>query len=167
MTVLFVILGVLLVIGGFSCIFTPISTVLNTGYFIGIFMLVYGVFGIVRCIKEHGSALEWILNILALIVGVFALFRPGTTLAIDSLLIFALAAYFLIDGVVLTVMAFQTKGYNRNWGWQLFAGILSLCLGIYSFAHPTFAVVAVGILIGFFLIDIGINMIALSVAVDE
>lgn len=167
MTVLFVIIGVFLMIGGFSCIFTPVATLLSAGYLIGIFMLVYGVFSIFRCIKEHGLALEWILSILAVIVGLFALFRPGSTLVIDSLLIFVLGAYFVIQGVVLIVMAFKTKSFNHNWGWELVGGILALILGIYTFAHPTVGAIAVGILIGLWLIESGISMIALSVGTNE
>ncbi len=45
MSVLNIILGILLVIGGFSCMFTPFATFLSAGYYIAILLLVYGVFG--------------------------------------------------------------------------------------------------------------------------
>ena len=45
MTVLSIILGVLLIIGGFSCMFTPLATFLSTGYFLAIMLLVYGAYG--------------------------------------------------------------------------------------------------------------------------
>ena len=48
MSVLNIILGILLVIGGFSCMFTPFATFLSAGYYIAILLLVYGVFGLVR-----------------------------------------------------------------------------------------------------------------------
>ncbi len=167
MTVLSIILGVIMIIGGFTCIFTPVATLLYAGYFICILMFVYGVFGIIRCIMDHGSALEWILNILALIVGIFALVNPGSTLVLDSILMFAIAAFFLIEGVVMIVMAFKTKGFNKNWGWELFGGILSLILGIYACVHPGFNAIAVGVLIGLFFIECGFSTIAFSVASDE
>ena len=47
MSVLFVILGVLLIIGGISCIFTPLATLLSAGYIIGILLLVFGIIGII------------------------------------------------------------------------------------------------------------------------
>ena len=66
MTVLYVILGVIMVIGGFVCMASPVATLLYTGYYIGILMLVYGVLGIIRCAKYKGDVLDWVMNILAL-----------------------------------------------------------------------------------------------------
>ncbi len=154
-------------IGGFSCMFTPISTFLYTGYFIGILLLVYGVFGIIRCIKDQGGVLEWILNILAAIIGIFALVRPGSTLVFDSLVVYALAAFFLVEGVVLIVMAFKTKGFNHNWGWELFGGILSLILGIYIFFQPGVGFITVGVLLGLIFVEIGFSMVAMGLATNE
>ncbi len=167
MTILYMILGVFLIIGGFSCMFTPLATLLSAGYFIGIMMLVLGVFGVVRCVKAKAGALGWITSILALIVGVFALVRPGSTLVIDSILMFLLAGFFVIEGVVLCVTSIQSRGVNNKWGWGLVTGILALILGIFSFAYPVFSAVTVGVLIGLWFVETGFSMIALGFALDE
>jgi uncharacterized membrane protein HdeD (DUF308 family) len=109
MGIISVILGVLLVIGGFSLMFTPLATFLATGYILGILLLVYGIAGIIRCISHKADALEWILNILAVIVGLIALFRPGSTLVFDSLILVIIACWFLVQGVVQIVLAFKEK----------------------------------------------------------
>ena len=48
MSVLSIVFGILLVICGFACMFTPLATFLSTGYYLLILLLVYGIFGIVR-----------------------------------------------------------------------------------------------------------------------
>ena len=55
MTFISIILGVLMIIGGFLCMFTPMSTFLSTGYFLCVMMLVYGIVGIVRFIRKESD----------------------------------------------------------------------------------------------------------------
>ena len=167
MTVLYIILGILMIIGGFSCMFTPVATLLAAGYYMGILLLVYGIFGIIRAITEKGDALEWILNILAVIVGIFAFVKPGSTLVFDGLFILFLAAYFLIQGVIHIVLAFRFRKVTNNWIWSLISGILGVILGIYSFMHPRFAAITAGMLIGFLFVESGISMISLVFAAKE
>ena len=92
-TMIPIILGVLLVISGFSCMFTPLKTFFSTGYFLGIILLVYGIAGILRIIskKEKADVLEWVMHILSIIIGLIALFRPGTTLVFDAMLLTIIA----------------------------------------------------------------------------
>ena len=167
MTILFIFLGILMVIGGISCMFTPFHSLLAAGYMIGILLLVYGIIGIARSFTQKAGAWEWIINILSVIVGVFALVRPGSTLVIDGMLIYLLAGFFVVQGVAQIALAFQTKLVNKYWYWSLIVGILSLILGIYCFFHPMFSAIAVGMLMGFFFVETGISMIALGIAVDD
>ncbi len=167
MTVLYVILGVIMVIGGFVCMASPVATLLYTGYYIGILMLVYGVLGIIRCAKYKGDVLDWVMNILALIVGIFALIRPGSTLVFDALMIFALAAYLVIQGVVHIVLAFKSKKVNSKWFWMLLVGIVSLVMGIYLFINKDVAAATVGMLIGICFIEAGISTITMALAIHD
>ena len=43
-----VILGVLMILGGFSLMATPLITFMNAGYFIIILFFVWGLFGVIR-----------------------------------------------------------------------------------------------------------------------
>ena len=52
MRVLSVIIGILMLICGVSCMCTPLVTFMDAGYFIVIMVAVYGVIGIVRAIAE-------------------------------------------------------------------------------------------------------------------
>ena len=66
-----IVLGILLVLGGFSCLFTPIMTFINVGYLLIILFFVYGIAAIVRAIstKSYGALLIFVesgFNLIAL-----------------------------------------------------------------------------------------------------
>lgn len=167
MAVLCVILGIIMIIGGFSCMFTPLATLAAVGFILGPLLLVFGIVGIVRAIQEKGGVLEWILCILAVILGIYALVNPGSTLVFDGIIVYLFAAFFLIEGVIQIVIAFQTKVVNKNWYWHLIAGILAVILGIYLLVHPMVSAVTVGVLIGFFFIVCGFGLISLGMGGGE
>lgn len=167
MTVLSIILGIIMVIGGFSCMFTPLATFLFTGYFMCIMLLVYGIMGIIRGFRKEADVLEIVLCILAMIVGLISLFRPGATLVFDSLMISLISGWILLQGIVSIAIAIKMKGNGNRWIWGLISGILGVVLGIYSFLHPQLAAVTVGILIGLYFVETGINMIVLGTAISS
>jgi len=167
MVVLSIILGVLLIIGGISCMATPFATYLSTGYFVGIFMFVYGIAGLVRGFQKKAHALEIVVSVLAIIVGIISFVRPGTALVFDGVMLYVIAAWFVIQGIVSIVISFQMKSVSSGWFWGLIVGILGVILGIYSFAHPMVTALTAGLLIGFYFIESGIDLIVLAVAVDS
>lgn len=171
MTILSIILGVLLIITGFSCMATPLVTFLSTGYFFAILLLVYGFSGIVRFFQKLAGGLELAVSILAVVLGVVSLARPGQTLIFDGMVLYLIAAWLLVEGISTVVMSIQCRDIRKGWGWGVVAGILGIIAGIYSFAHPMLTAVTAGILIGFYFVQAGFNMIvvsaALSAAQDE
>ncbi len=165
MSVFSIILGILLVIGGFSCMFTPLATFLSTGYYIMALLLVYGIFGIIRFFKKQAGGLELVVSIFALLAGVIALIRPGETLVFDRLVLNLIAAWILVEGIVTVILSVQSRGLRKGWGWGVFVGILGIIAGLYSFAHPVLTAVTAGVLIGFYFVQAGINLITLGCAV--
>ncbi len=167
MFVLSIIMGILMIIGGFSCMFTPLATFLQTGIYIGVMMFVYGVIGIARGIRREAQTLEVVFAVLALIVGLISIFRPGSTLIFDGIILNLIAVWYVAQGISSIVLAFQTREQFSGWVLILITGILSLVLGIYSFAHPMVTALTAGILIGMYFVETGINMIALAVAANS
>ena len=167
MSVLNIILGILLVIGGFSCMFTPFATFLSAGYYIAILLLVYGVFGLVRYFKKESGVLNLIVSILAVVVGIVCLVRPGKTLVIDSLVLTLVAVWMLIQGLVTIIMAFTVRGEQKGWFWGVIVGALAILAGIYSFAHPGLEAMTIGVLIGLYFVEAGFDMIVKGVAMGE
>lgn len=162
MVVLSVIVGVLLMICGFSCMMSPGATFFETGYFIAILMLVYGIIGIINVIGKRVPAVELIIHIPALVIGIISMIKPGTTLLIDAMMIYFVASWFLIQGVISIYVSLKVKGIKKSWIWGLILGILGVILGIYSFFHPMVAALTIGFLIGFYFIEVGLDMIALA-----
>ena len=95
MSVLFIILGILLVIVGFSCIFTPLLTFLGAGYFILILVGVFGVLAIVNACTSKKYGINFVFGILSVIFAVIMLFFPNTVLVADGLMLYLTAAWFI------------------------------------------------------------------------
>lgn len=167
MTVLTIILGVLMIFFGISMMCTPLATFLSAGYFLGIMMFVYGIAGIIRAFQKQSHIFETISSVLAVIVGFIALIRPGSTLVLDGMIVYMAAFWFVLRGALAIALAFEMKGIESKWWLGLIIGILSIVVGIYSFAHPMFMAVATGILIGVYFMDGGIDMIVAAVTVKK
>ena len=165
MTVVSIILGVLLVICGFSCMFTPIATFLATGYYLLILLLVYGIFGIIRYFQKQSTPLNLIVSILAVIVGILCLIYPGTSLEINGLILKLIAVWLIIQGVVNIVTSVTAREEQSGWIWGVIVGILGILVGIYSFAHPGVEALTIGVLIGLYFVEAGFDMIVMGSAI--
>lgn len=164
MKILSIILGVLLAICGFSCIFTPIMTFIESGYLLAILLLVYGIMGIAKAVSLKRYGLDFIFSILSIIAGLVVIFIPRMLLKTEGILIYIMAAWFIVRGIVSIYMSVKTKNNeNKWWIFGIVIGILSILLGIYSFVHPMLLVLTIGILIGIYFIETGIEMIIMAV----
>ncbi|MBR2794464.1 MAG: hypothetical protein IKE16_07440, partial [Solobacterium sp.] len=67
-------------------------------------LFVYGIFGVIRFFQKKARVPEFIVSILAAIIGFVYLFRPGNTpapgtmMGLDRTVLFLVAAWFLIKG---------------------------------------------------------------------
>lgn len=163
MTILCIILGLLMLIAGFTNLFTPLTNFLAAGYLVGILLLVYGIANLIRAISDKEHFLVWIMSILSIIVGVVAIVRPEGTVVLDTVILYLLAADFLVTGILQIVLAIRSRG-DRGWVLELIAGILLFLLGIFSFINPTFAAVTIGVMISFFFISTGLSLMTLGFA---
>ncbi len=166
MTVLSIILGILLVIGGFSCMFTPLATFLSTGYYISIMLLVYGIVGLIRFFKKQAGVLEMIVSVLAVIVGIICLIYPGKSLVFDRMVLIMIAAWLIIQGIVSIIVSIRLREVRKGWYWGVIVGVLGIVAGIYSFAHPVLTAMTAGVLIGWYFIQAGFDLIILGSAAD-
>lgn len=164
MAILMTILGVLLIICGVCCAFTPMATLVAAGYFIAIVLIVSGVAGIYSGFKFKLYGLNFVVSILAVILGVVALVRPGGVEAIDKVLIYLLAIWLLIRGCSSVALSLRVRKLHlgNDWIWGLIIGILGIVLGVYSFIHPAVPAIAIGLLIALYFIEEGIDIIAMS-----
>ena len=168
MVIASIILGILFIISGVYCMSAPVSTYLSVMTMFAVMMFVFGIFGIVRFFKRKALMPELIVSILAVIIGFVYLFRPGSTpapgelLMLDRVVLFMEAMWFLIKGSIMVYYSIHTRFFNNHWILQLITGFLSIILGIYSFIFPVIAAQNIGLLVGMWYIECGIELIALG-----
>lgn len=106
-------------------------------------------------IKKVVSGIWWIIllrGLSALLLGLWLF--TNTASAITAIFIF-LGIYWLIDGIFTLISAYMGKRENKNWGWGIFSGIISVVAGLLVLSQPlltaaftaTFLVMLAGILI--------------------
>ena len=62
MKIFSIVFGVLIAICGFSCIFTPLITFLEAGYFLVILLFVYGTVGIIRSVSNKTYGIDFVFD---------------------------------------------------------------------------------------------------------
>ena len=169
MKIVMIMLGVLMAICGISCISTPVITFLEAGYFVVILLLVYGIAAVVRSVVKKEYGMPFLFGILSVILGIVIMVVPGLKLMTDGMLVYIMAVWFLMQGVVSIFVSFQQKKSAQGKGWigTLVLGILGVLLGIYSLAHPFLLAFTFGVLVGIYFIESGINMIVMAVSVPS
>ena len=160
MSVFFIILGILLIAGGFSCIFTPLLTFMSAGYFVVILMAAFGIVGIIKAIAEKRFGVNFVFSILSVLLGIVMMAFPESLLLAESMMLILTAIWFVLMGIVTIVNAVSiTKSFGSNiWILQLIFGILSVLIGCYSFFQPMLMAVSLGVLIGIFFIETGFTL---------
>ncbi len=164
MKVFTIVLGVLIAICGLSCMFTPLITFLEAGYFLVILLFVYGTVGIIRSVSNKTYGLDFVFDILSIILGIVILVVPGLKLMTDGMLIYLMAFWFMLQGVINIFQSFRQKKMTKGlgWVWTLTLGILGLLVGSYSVVHPMLLALTFGILVGVYFIESGISMIVMA-----
>jgi uncharacterized membrane protein HdeD (DUF308 family) len=96
-----------------------------------------------------------LVGMLSVIAGVIILFKPSDSLA--TLAVIA-GIFLLVDGILEMVSSFMRGTANR--GLVGLLGVLSAILGVLLIRHPVGGVAAVALLIGIWLIAVGVTRFA-------
>ncbi|MCH5264662.1 MAG: DUF308 domain-containing protein [Lachnospiraceae bacterium] len=169
MDIVMIILGVIMVICGGTCMFTPVVTFMEMGYFLMILLLVYGIAGIVKAIVTKEYSLAFGFSIVSVIVGIIMAVTPTLRLATDEFLIYIMACWFILKGVLSIWTSVKAKGTpeGKNWIWGIVIGAIGILLGIYSIFHPMVLAFAMGVLIGAYFVVGGIDMIVVATQLNK
>ena len=160
MTVLFIVLGILLVLGGFSCIFTPVLTFMNIGYFVVILITIFGIVDIVKSIVEKRFGISFVFSILSVLLGIAMISFPESLLLAEGVMLIVTAVWFVLMGIVTIISSVTTTKATGSKIWipQLIFGILAVLVGVYSFFNPMLLAISFGVLIGIFFIETGFTL---------
>ncbi|GAA1050443.1 HdeD family acid-resistance protein [Arthrobacter russicus] len=111
-----------------------------------------------------GSRRLWwlvlIRGIFAVILGLYALFSPGATIIA---LVIVFGFYAIIDGISAVVIAIGSRGKQRLWGWLIVEGLISVLAGVFALVLPGLSALAVGFIIGFWALFLGVSQIVESI----
>ena len=102
--------GILSIIVGFAIFVIPLQTLLFVATFVGVWLVVTGLFDLVGSLAVRNIFPFWwlvlIRGIVAVPLGIWALGRPFQTLA---LLVYVLGIWAIVIGVLEIVMAFEVR----------------------------------------------------------
>ncbi|MBQ8092842.1 MAG: DUF308 domain-containing protein [Clostridia bacterium] len=169
-TIVNVIMGILMIIGGISLMATPLITFLSTGYYIIILFFIAGIVGIVQGIADKRFGTEFFFAILSLILGILGMVMPGVAEMNSFMILHMAACWFFVHGIMTIVATIQSRKYGLSTGSMVIGillGVLDLIMGVYSMAHPAVLAVSLGILIGIYFIESGVNMIFLGTVLSN
>ncbi len=167
MGVLCVILGILMFIFGFSIIVTPLMNFLSLGVLFSIVLLLWGIITLVRSVSQKKYNANFVLSIIAIVLGFLLVVSPAASFVTDVIILYVAAAFMIIRSLVSIIVSIRYAKESPSKGAVvagIILGIIGLILGIILFAYPLLQAAVLGILVAFFFIFTGIDLIMLGVA---
>jgi uncharacterized membrane protein HdeD (DUF308 family) len=157
-------LGVLLILVGMGAIAYSYLATLATLQTVGILLLVGAGVAVVNAVWARGWRGFWthlLAGILYLVLGVFFLERPIASATTFTL---ALAAVFMISGLVRILAAVSARFHG--WFWVFLNGIVTLVLGVMIWQHwPEDSYWVIGLFVGIDMLFVGWSLVMASLAV--
>jgi uncharacterized membrane protein HdeD (DUF308 family) len=165
----FLIEGIVLVVLGLAAIALPPLAGLATAIVLGWLFLFGGIVGLVATFNQRnapGFGFAILSAIVALLAGIVLLWNP---IAGVATLTYVLIAFFLIDGVLIVVMAFQhRRELVDRWQWMMIGGIMDLILAVIIIGGlPGTLTWALGLLVGIDLVFGGVSLIAMALSARQ
>ncbi len=168
----FLLVGILLVLGGTAAIVYPWLTSIGVVIFLGAVLIVSGLATIISAFwagKWSAFMVQVLIGLLYMVTGFVITEAPLASLALLTLM---LAGFFVIAGSFRIVTALVDK--YPQWGWYLFNGVVTLMLGLIIFRsfrslpeEPEGVFWIIGLLVGLELLFNGWTWIMLSLAIRK
>ncbi|MBR1781725.1 MAG: DUF308 domain-containing protein [Oscillospiraceae bacterium] len=172
-----IIIGVLMIISGLVCLFSPGLTYLGLAYAIGIGMIMDAVGRIVTWWKYRKVGLfdGWMLvgAILSLVFGIILIGDAALQVSVGVFIAYMAAIWILIHGIIHIVRAVKIHRFHKDWDtvvigkhwWVLLLfGIVTVLFGVLSVMNPAIIMTAVGTFIGLGIIAAGANMVTVALS---
>ena len=148
------VLGVLSLILGLIVCFHPEGSLNVLAVLIGVFMILSGIFHLIRVFDARESHRIWLglAGLLFIVIGVVLIRHLHLTRALIGLLI---GITWVVQGVS-ALLAGITGGAREGRGWWIAFGVISLIAGIVVTATPTDSLTVLAVLVGIWSIIMGI-----------
>ncbi len=156
---LILVVGVAMLFLGIWFMFNPKLSLMAFTSFIGILLLINGIFMIVNYIAEHDNLTGWALaeGIITALLGTIVLVNEDMSM-LSLTIMFGL--WVIFSGVLKIRAAFTIKEIALSgWGWILALGTITMLFGLIALFNPMIGAIGIVILIGTFFVIQGINAI--------
>lgn len=166
---LFVVLGVLLIIGGVWVMMTPAESYVALAIVFSVMMFVNGIFDTIFSITNNKilKGWGWYLagGILEILMGILLMIHPEISIAILPLIL----GFWLMFGGVSTISgAFDLKSYYvKGWGWILVLGILLMIFSFMVLANPIFGASTVVVFTALAIISYGVAYLMFGIKLKK
>lgn len=155
---LMVLRGTAAIVLGLIAVLAPTDTVLALLLFLGIYLIVDGVFGLVSSVMAARRQERWGLlvaeSLLNVLVGVILLVEPGIGLIVFMLL---LAAWAIVTGALMIGAAMNHKRDGKSW--LVGGGLVSVVFGILLAVAPVIGAVVLTWWLGVYALMFGAALV--------
>jgi uncharacterized membrane protein HdeD (DUF308 family) len=151
--------GICAILFGILAFVWPAMTLVTLILLYGAFAFVDGVFALVAAIAGGAAAPRWwlaLVGVLGIAAGLATWFWPGLTALV---LLYFIAAWAIITGVMQIVGAIQLRKEIDNEWLLIAAGVLSVLFGGLLFVQPGAGALAVLLIIGAYAILYGVLLV--------
>lgn len=161
--------GVILLVLGLVAIAVPPIAGMATTIIVGWVFLVGALVGLSATFAaQHAPGFWWSLlsAVIALLAGLVLLLYPSQGLIT---LTYVLIAFFIVDGIVIIVIAFEhRRELSNRWQWMMIGGLMDLILAVLIVGGlpGTFAW-ALGLLVGIDLVWGGVSLIGIGLSARQ
>lgn len=156
MSILFVILGIILVV-------SPESSINTIAYMLASFLLVYGTFNFIDSftINPIFFFFQMVTSILSFLLGICVFLNPSI---FESIIPIVLGIFFIISGAFSSRLSFVIKNIDSGFILSLISSILMIICGVILIINPTGTIILITTFIGIMLIVYSIsNIIDMSI----
>jgi uncharacterized membrane protein HdeD (DUF308 family) len=155
--------GVVSVLFGLVALIWPGKTLLIVIAFFGVFILAESVVAIIVTIARRKEYERWWIGLIGglfgLVIGGITVFRP---IAATVFLLYLVAAWALITGVLAIVAAIRLRKTIQNEWYLILSGIVAIIFSLFVFVRPVAAAVVMMWIISAFALVFGGLLIFLA-----
>jgi uncharacterized membrane protein HdeD (DUF308 family) len=155
--------GICAILFGLFAITSPVVSLFVLALLYGVVVFADGVTGIVLGIRGGMDGRSWwemiLLGLLGVFAGFVAIFWPHLTIII---LVFIIAWWAIIRGIFEIVAAIRLRKVIEGEWVLILSGIVTVLFGVFLLFRPIAGALALMLLVGWFMIFLGILAIAFS-----
>lgn len=163
---MFLLLGILLVLGGIVVISYPFVSSVGAVMVLGIILIISGIFTVFGAFwsgRWGAFFLQLLVGILYVVAGMAIRDTPVESTALLTMFI---AAFFIVIGAFRIVVSVIER--FPHWGWALLNGVITLLAGIIIYdSYPFSALWVIGLLVGIELLFNGWSWIMMSLIIRK